>query len=117
MISVSLASLSARLVTYRIKNPLFSPFQNICIHEFFSTSLHPGRTAIEKYALKNFLLADNSIGFLPKKSIVKELAHGELVILDIKELEVKRNFCFVQRQGSEEFGLTKQFLKFARGWI
>ncbi len=68
-------------------------------------------------ALKNFLLADNSIGFLPKKSIVKELAHGELVILDIKELEVKRNFCFVQRQGSEEFGLTKQFLKFARGWI
>ena len=68
-------------------------------------------------ALKNFLLADNSIGFLPKKSIVKELAHGELVILDIKGLEVKRNFCFVQRQGSEEFGLTKQFLKFARTWI
>lgn len=68
-------------------------------------------------ALKNFLLADNSIGFLPKKSIVKELAHGELIILNIVDLEVKRNFCFVQRQGSEEFGLTKQFVKFARSSI
>ena len=68
-------------------------------------------------ALKNFLLADNSIGFLPKKSIIKELAHGELIILDIADLKVKRNFCFIQRQGSEEFGLTKQFVKFARSSI
>ena len=65
-------------------------------------------------ALKNFLLADSSIGFLPKKSIIKELAHGELVILHIANLEVKRNFCIVQRQGTEEFGLTKKFVKFAR---
>ena len=68
-------------------------------------------------ALKNFLLADNSIGFLPKKSIVKELAHGELIILKIAGLEVTRNFCFVQRQGTEEFGLTKQFVRFARSLI
>ena len=68
-------------------------------------------------ALKNFLLADNSIGFLPKKSIIKELAHDELTILNIAGLEVKRNFCFVQRQGSEEFGLTKQFVRFARSSI
>ncbi|MEO6813071.1 MAG: LysR substrate-binding domain-containing protein [Ginsengibacter sp.] len=68
-------------------------------------------------ALKNFLLADRCIGFLPKKSIVKELAHGELVTLNVKGLEVKRDFYFIQRQGSEEFGLTKQFLKFARNSI
>ena len=68
-------------------------------------------------ALKNFLLADNSIGFLPKKSIIKELAHSELVILNIADLAVKRNFCFVQRQGSGEFGLTKQFVRFARSSI
>jgi DNA-binding transcriptional LysR family regulator len=68
-------------------------------------------------ALKNFLLADNCIGFLPKKSIMKELALGELTILNITGLEVKRNFCIVQRQGSEEFGLTKQFVKFARSSI
>lgn len=65
-------------------------------------------------ALKNFLLADNCIGFLPKKSIAKELAHRELVIINITGLEVKRNFYFIQRQGSEEFGLTKQFVRFAR---
>jgi DNA-binding transcriptional LysR family regulator len=64
-------------------------------------------------ALKNFLLADSCIGFLPKKSIVKELAHKELVELNITGLSVERNFCIIQRKGSEEFGLTKQFLRFA----
>lgn len=68
-------------------------------------------------ALKNFLLADRCIGFLPKKSIIKELAHGELVIVNIKGLVVKRDFFFIQRQGSEEFGLTKHFLRFARASI
>lgn len=68
-------------------------------------------------ALKNFILADNCIGFLPTKSIIKELQHGELITLNIPGLEVIRNFCFIQRQGSEEFGLTKQFLKFARNSI
>ncbi len=64
-------------------------------------------------ALKNFLLADYCIGFLPKKSIIKELAHGELVELNITGLKVERNFYFIQRKGSEEFGLTKQFIRFA----
>ena len=64
-------------------------------------------------ALKNFLLADYCIGFLPKKSIVKELAHKELVQLNITGLKVKRNFYFIQRKGSEDFGLTKQFMRFA----
>ena len=64
-------------------------------------------------ALKNFLLADYCIGFLPKRSIVKELAHKELVRLNIQGLKVTRNFCFIQRKGSEEFGLTKQFIRFA----
>jgi DNA-binding transcriptional LysR family regulator len=64
-------------------------------------------------ALKNFLLADSCIGFLPKKSIVKELAHKELVELNITGLSVERNFYFIQRKGSEEVGLTKQFLRFA----
>ncbi|MEO6681668.1 MAG: LysR substrate-binding domain-containing protein [Ginsengibacter sp.] len=68
-------------------------------------------------ALKNFLLADNCIGFLPKKSILKELSHNELTILNIPGLVVNRKFCFIQRQGTEEFGLTKQFLKFAQASI
>jgi DNA-binding transcriptional LysR family regulator len=64
-------------------------------------------------ALKNFLLADSCIGFLPKKSIVKELAHKELVQLTITGLSVERNFYIIQRKGSEEFGLAKQFMRFA----
>jgi LysR family transcriptional regulator, low CO2-responsive transcriptional regulator len=64
-------------------------------------------------ALKNFILADSCIGFLPKKSIVKELAHQELVQLDVPGLKVERNFYFIQRKGAEEFGLTKQFIRFA----
>ena len=64
-------------------------------------------------ALKNFLLADQCIGFLPKKSIVKELAHKELVQLNITGLKVERNFYFIQRKGAEDFGLTKQFIRFA----
>jgi len=64
-------------------------------------------------AMKNFLLADSCLGFLPKKSIAKELAHNELVQLNIIGLSVERDFYFIQRKGSEEFGLTKQFLRFA----
>lgn len=64
-------------------------------------------------ALKNFLLADFSIGFLPKRAIIKELAHKELVQINIKDLRIGRNFCFIQRKGAEEFGLTKQFIRFA----
>lgn len=68
-------------------------------------------------ALKNFLLADRCIGFLPRKSVVKELAHGELVTLNITGLKVSRDFFFIQRQGSEEFGLTKHFLRFAKSAV
>lgn len=68
-------------------------------------------------ALKSFLLADRCMGFLPRKSVVKELAHGELVTIDISGLEVTRDFFFIQRQGSEGFGLTKRFLRFAKATI
>ncbi|MXV14252.1 LysR substrate-binding domain-containing protein [Hufsiella ginkgonis] len=63
-------------------------------------------------ALKNFLLADPSIGFLPKRSVIKELASGELVQLNIPGLQVTRDFFFIQRKGSEEFSLTKHFIRY-----
>ncbi|HYK57554.1 MAG TPA: LysR substrate-binding domain-containing protein, partial [Flavisolibacter sp.] len=65
-------------------------------------------------ALKNFLLADPSMGFLPHKSVLKELAAGELRALDIQGLEIKRNFFFIQRQGTEEFPISKHFMRFAK---
>lgn len=63
-------------------------------------------------ALKNFLLADEILGFLPRPSISRELNSGDLVEVPVAGLEVKREFFFIRRKGSEEYGLTKQFIRY-----
>jgi DNA-binding transcriptional LysR family regulator len=65
-------------------------------------------------ALKNFILADDCLGFLPMKSIVKELNNGELKRLFIDGLNITRNFYFVQRYGDENSGVNDAFIKFAK---
>ncbi|NJN41015.1 MAG: LysR family transcriptional regulator [Flammeovirgaceae bacterium] len=65
-------------------------------------------------ALKNFILADECIGFLPMRSITKELAAGELVRLFIDDLSIIRHFYFVHRQGEEQRGLHKMFVRYAK---
>jgi DNA-binding transcriptional LysR family regulator len=67
-------------------------------------------------ALKNFLLADQCIGFLPRRSVMKELAKDELRELRIPNLEMERNFYFIQRQGSVEAPLNRHFIKFAHSF-
>jgi DNA-binding transcriptional LysR family regulator len=62
-------------------------------------------------ALKNFLKVDNCLGFLPKGSIVNEIKENELVIVKIEHFEIKRNFFFIQRQGTENLALNKLFIK------
>jgi DNA-binding transcriptional LysR family regulator len=64
-------------------------------------------------ALKNFILADQCIGFLPMKSVAKELAHGDLVRLFVENLSITRQFYFVQRPGDESRGLGSSFMHFA----
>lgn len=64
-------------------------------------------------ALKNFLLADDCIGFLPLKAIAKELHYGELVRLYVEELSITRQFYFVRRRGEETDALTQAFIRFA----
>lgn len=64
-------------------------------------------------ALKNFVLADDSLGFLPKCTVSRELATGELTRLYIDGLTIIRQFYFVQRHGDES-GLNEAFMKFAR---
>ena len=63
-------------------------------------------------ALKNFLLADECLGFLPRPSILRELNSGELVEVPVTGLAIKREFYFIRRKGSEEYGLTKQFIRY-----
>ncbi len=65
-------------------------------------------------ALKNFLKEDNCLGFLPHRALIKELRDGELVAVKVEKLHIIRNFHFIQRQGTENDGLNKAFIKFAK---
>ncbi len=64
-------------------------------------------------ALKNFLLNDESLGFLPRRSVARELKNGELCALTIPDLHIQRNFYFIQRRGMENDRLNQIFIRFA----
>ncbi|MBC8154245.1 MAG: LysR family transcriptional regulator [Bacteroidetes bacterium] len=63
-------------------------------------------------ALKNFVLADACLAFMPRRSIVKELAAGELVEVAIQDLTMQRTFYFIQRKGTENNQLVNSFIRF-----
>ncbi|RIJ41956.1 LysR family transcriptional regulator [Pontibacter oryzae] len=66
-------------------------------------------------ALKNFVRADDScLSFLPRPAVVKELETGELVELQVAGLSVCRTFYFIQRKGSENDLLFKNFIRFTK---
>jgi DNA-binding transcriptional LysR family regulator len=64
-------------------------------------------------ALKNFLLSDTCLGFLPLRSVARQLKTGELVRLTIPGLHISREFFFVQRQGAAHDKINNLFIKFA----
>jgi len=64
-------------------------------------------------ALKNFLLADQCLGFMPRPSIVRQLAEGDLVEVPIEGLKITRDFYFIRRKGTEDYGLTSNFIDYA----
>jgi DNA-binding transcriptional LysR family regulator len=64
-------------------------------------------------ALKNFLLESDLLGFLPKRSVLKELTQGELVQVHFEGLAIERSFYFIQRKG-ETSELNKSFIRIAR---
>ena len=64
-------------------------------------------------ALKNFLLSDNCLGFLPMRSVAKELNAGELVKVNIPNLRIERTFYFVERQGASDSGIHHSFIRLA----
>jgi DNA-binding transcriptional LysR family regulator len=65
-------------------------------------------------ALKNFVRADVSLGFLSMRAVQNELASGDLVRLYIDGLTIIRQFYFIQRHGDENDGLNNSFIKFAK---
>ncbi|MEN9686889.1 MAG: hypothetical protein RLZZ28_2675 [Bacteroidota bacterium] len=64
-------------------------------------------------ALKNFLIESDSLGFLPHRSVIKELTYGELTEVQFEGLHIERNFYFIQRKG-ENSELNKIFIRIAR---
>lgn len=68
-------------------------------------------------ALKNFLLADQCLGFMPRPSIVRQLAEGDLVEVPIEGLKITRDFFFIRRKGTEDYGLTSNFITHALRYV
>ncbi|WDF56308.1 LysR substrate-binding domain-containing protein [Mucilaginibacter sp. KACC 22063] len=64
-------------------------------------------------ALKNFLLADQCLGFMPRPSITRQLAEGDLVEVPVEGLKITRDFYFIRRKGTEDYGLTSNFIDYA----
>jgi DNA-binding transcriptional LysR family regulator len=64
-------------------------------------------------ALKNFLLADQCLGFMPRPSIIRELREGDLVEVPVEGLKITRDFFFIRRKGTEDYGLTSNFIDYA----
>jgi DNA-binding transcriptional LysR family regulator len=65
-------------------------------------------------ALKNFILDDVCLGFLPLRSVTRQLQSKELVRLQIPGLQITREFYFVQRHGTENDKINHLFIKLAR---
>lgn len=68
-------------------------------------------------ALKNFLREDESLGFLPKGSVTRELKDGDLVAIKIENFKIERNFFFIQRRGADNNEMNKSFIKLCKSMI
>jgi DNA-binding transcriptional LysR family regulator len=64
-------------------------------------------------ALKNYLVESDCLGFLPQRSVLKELKHNELKEVFFEDLHIERDFYFILRKG-ETSELNKNFIRFAR---
>ena len=64
-------------------------------------------------ALKNFLIESESLGFLPRRSVIKELKNGELTQIQFDGLFIERSFYFIQRKG-ETSERNKKFIYHAK---
>lgn len=65
-------------------------------------------------ALKNFVLADTCLSFLPRLAIRHELARQALFEVPIKGLTIRRAFHFIQRKGTENNQWVNEFIRATR---
>ncbi len=62
-------------------------------------------------ALKNFVLADTCLSFLPMLAIQRELATETLFEVPISGLTIRREFHFIQRKGTENNHWVNAFIR------
>lgn len=63
-------------------------------------------------SIKSFLEFSNCLSFMSVKALEKELMSGQLKIISIKGLQLKRRFSFIHLQGHTE-GVSESFIRFA----
>ena len=64
-------------------------------------------------AIKSYLLHSNCMAFLSIHAILKELSSGELRIIDVKGLNIQRNFYLINLHGQIP-GLAEVFIRFLK---
>ncbi|WP_031526960.1 LysR substrate-binding domain-containing protein [Dyadobacter crusticola] len=64
-------------------------------------------------AIKQYLLHSQTAAFLSVQSVVNELKYNELTILDIKGLEIYRDFQFIHLHGKTS-ALSELFMRFCK---
>ncbi len=63
-------------------------------------------------SIKSFLEHSHSLSFISIKAIQKEISQNELKILQIKDFQILRKFCFIHLHGQPD-GLSSTFIRFA----
>ncbi|WP_267405458.1 MULTISPECIES: LysR family transcriptional regulator [unclassified Chryseobacterium] len=62
-------------------------------------------------SIKNYLLHSDALAFLSISTVLNELKNNQLMIIDIKNFNIERNFRFILPKG-EQSELIRLFLKF-----
>lgn len=63
-------------------------------------------------SIKSYLLHSECFAFLSVYSVLEELKAGSLTITDVKNLNIERNFLFIQEQGAQS-SIAELFVRFA----
>lgn len=63
-------------------------------------------------SIKRFLEQTDCIGIVSIRAIARELVSGAFRVVELKEADLQREFCFVQQQG-QDGGLAQAFMLFA----
>ena len=66
-------------------------------------------------SIKLFIENTDCLGMVSVRSVSKELAAGTLRVVEVKEMPMNREFCFVQQQGQES-ALPQLFSQFAMSY-